>query len=56
MGKTAQVDLDKNGTYIVKDGKMFEIDSPQSGHRKQVISWQGFKPCNAKLEVDIKFE
>jgi hypothetical protein len=56
VGKTAQVDLDKNGTYIVKDGKMIEIDAPQSGHGKQIISWQGNKPCSAMVEVNLKFQ
>lgn len=52
---TFEVDLMKNATYIVKDGKIKEIPVPESGYGKQVISYQGGKPCNAKLETDIKF-
>ncbi|MFJ5625427.1 DUF3954 domain-containing protein [Peribacillus loiseleuriae] len=50
-----EIDLNKNATYIVKDGKMHEIESPETGFGKQIINWQGNKPCNAKLETDIRF-
>ncbi|WP_419882772.1 DUF3954 domain-containing protein [Peribacillus sp. B-H-3] len=51
----AEIDLMKNATYIVKDGTIHEIIKPESGYGKQIINWQGHKPCNVKLETDIKF-
>ncbi|BAQ11323.1 hypothetical protein OXB_2852 [Bacillus sp. OxB-1] len=55
MEKTAVVDLRKNGTYIVKDGKLLPIPSPPAGYGKQVINWQGGKPCNGTIEESVKF-
>jgi hypothetical protein len=52
---TAEIDLMKNATYIIKDGKIQEVPQPAAGYGKQVISWQGGKPCHGKLETDIKF-
>lgn len=53
--KTAIVDLRKNGTYIVKDGRLIEIPIPQAGYGKQVINWQGGKPCTGTSEQILKF-
>ncbi|GKV70265.1 hypothetical protein NCCP2716_27630 [Sporosarcina sp. NCCP-2716] len=56
MGKTEEViDLSKNGTYIVKDGKLLLVPSPPAGFGKQVINWQGGKPCNGTIEESVKF-
>ena len=52
---TARIDLLKNAVYVVKDGKLQEVAKPESGHGKQIISWQGDKPYYAKLETDIRF-
>ncbi|MCM3787471.1 DUF3954 domain-containing protein [Domibacillus indicus] len=52
---TAEINLMKNAVYVVKDGKLQEVAKPDSGHGKQIISWQGNKPCHAKLETDIRF-
>ena len=52
---TAVVDLKKNGTYVVNDGKLTPIPCPPGGYGKQVINWQGGKPCNGLLEESIKF-
>lgn len=52
---TAEISLMENAVYIVKDGELHKILKPETGHGKQIISWQGHKPCNAKLETDIKF-
>ena len=56
MKDTAEVDLGKNATYIVKDGKLTEVPSPPVGYGRQVINWQGGKPCNGSLEESFKFE
>ncbi|MDW0112222.1 DUF3954 domain-containing protein [Sporosarcina saromensis] len=55
MEKTAVIDLRKNGTYIVKDGKLLLIPCPPAGYGKQVINWQGGKPCNGTIEESVKF-
>ncbi|MCP3763868.1 DUF3954 domain-containing protein [Domibacillus sp. A3M-37] len=52
---TAEIDLMESAAYIVKDGVLKKLPNPESGHGKQIISWQGNKPCYAKLETDIKF-
>jgi hypothetical protein len=52
----AEIDLMKNATYIVLDGQLKEVPQPEMGYGKQVISWQGGKPCHGKLEVDFKFK
>ena len=52
----AEIDLMKNATYIVLDGQLKEVPQPDAGYGKQIISWQGGKPCHGKLEVDFKFK
>ncbi|MBX9988640.1 DUF3954 domain-containing protein [Priestia aryabhattai] len=52
----AEIDLMKNATYIVLDGQLKEVPQPDMGYGKQIISWQGGKPCHGKLEVDFKFK
>ncbi|WP_313891139.1 DUF3954 domain-containing protein [Psychrobacillus sp.] len=50
-----QVDLLENGAIVVKDGEVTILPSPPGGYGKQVINWQGGKPCNGTLEESIKF-
>ena len=50
-----EVDLMKNATYVVSDGKLAIVPSPSAGYGKQVINWQGGKPCNGSIEESIKF-
>ena len=51
----AEVDLMKNATYVVRDGKLSEVPSPSAGYGRQVINWQSGKPCNGSIEESIKF-
>ncbi|MCM3111659.1 DUF3954 domain-containing protein [Lederbergia lenta] len=41
---TAEIDLNKNAVYQVKDGQMEEVDIPGQGFGKQIITWQDGKP------------
>ena len=50
-----EIDLMKNATYIVLDGQLQEVPQPDMGYGKQIISWQGGKPCHGKLEIDFRF-
>lgn len=50
----AEIDLMENAVYAIKDGMIHKVRSPESGFGRQIICWQGNKPCNAKLEEDIK--
>lgn len=50
-----KMDFKKNATYVMKDGKLIEIPCPPAGYGKQVINWQGGKPCNGILEGSFKF-
>ncbi|MES1046327.1 DUF3954 domain-containing protein [Bacillus sp. Gen3] len=51
----AEIDLMKNATYIVKDGKIEIVPTPPTGYGKQIINWQGGKPCHGSLESAFKF-
>lgn len=42
----AEVDLRKNGVFIIKDGKMELLETPPQGHGKQTITWANGKPIN----------
>lgn len=37
-------ELKENAVYIIKDGKIKEVDIPGDGFGKQVIFWQDGKP------------
>lgn len=50
-----EVDLLKNATYIIKDGKIVEVPMPSTGFGRQVISWQDGKPCHGQVEESFKF-
>ncbi|MED4453073.1 DUF3954 domain-containing protein [Metabacillus fastidiosus] len=52
---TAEIDLTKNATYIVKDGKVELVPIPPTGYGKQTINWQAGKPCNGELSSSFKF-
>jgi len=52
---TAEIDLMKNATYIVKNGKIEVVPAPQGGFGKQIISWQGGKPCHGSVEASFRF-
>lgn len=51
---TAQIDLMKNATYIVKDGVLTIVDTPPKGFGKQIISWQAGKPSHYELNYSNK--
>lgn len=46
-----QIDLTKDAVYIVRGGKLIQIDNPPLGFGKQEISWQDGKPTH----VDFKY-
>lgn len=51
---TAEIDLKKNATYIVADGKLVMADSPPLGYGKQTICWQNGKPTHHDLSYSKK--
>lgn len=53
--KTIEIDLKRNATYVVVGGEFKEIPSPSKGYGKQIINWQGGKPCNGSVEDSLKF-
>ena len=55
MEMTAEVDLQENGVYIVKDGQVIRIPEPITGHGAQVIHWQGGKPCHGEMKHNLRF-
>lgn len=52
---TVEINLSENATYIVTDGELKLIPNPPTGYGKQVINWQGGKPCNGELTSSLKF-
>jgi hypothetical protein len=46
----------KNATYVVRDGELQEVPKPQSGYGKQVINWQGGKPCHGDIVESFKLK
>jgi hypothetical protein len=50
----AEVDLEKNATYIVKDGQLILVTSPPNGYGKQVIAWQSGKVSHYELNSTHK--
>ncbi|WP_342512271.1 DUF3954 domain-containing protein [Sporosarcina sp. FSL K6-1522] len=44
MERTAQIKLDENAVYRVKDGQIEKVDKPGNGFGKQIITWQDDKP------------
>lgn len=39
----SEIDLTKDGVYIIKNGKPEKIEPPQTGFGKQTINWQNGK-------------
>ncbi|MGG0889929.1 DUF3954 domain-containing protein [Cytobacillus horneckiae] len=54
MQEQAEINLNKNATYIVKDGVLIVVDSPPEGYGKQVITWQSGKPSHYELNYTNK--
>lgn len=45
-GKIAQIELQKNALYVVKDGKIKLIEAPPTGFGKQTVCWQNGSPTH----------
>lgn len=48
------IDLTKNAVYIVRGGKLIQIDNPPLGFGKQEISWQDGKPTHVNYTYSKK--
>jgi len=51
---TAEIDLMKNATYIVKDGKLEPVDSIPGGFGKQIISYEHGKAVHTGVSYSKK--
>lgn len=38
---TAEINLSKNATYVVSDGKLEVLKMPESGYGEHVVEWLG---------------
>ncbi len=45
----ATIDLKEDAVYIVKEGKLEQVDKPGEGFGKQVITWQNGKPTHYEV-------
>ncbi|MGM7683526.1 DUF3954 domain-containing protein [Cytobacillus sp. Hm23] len=48
---TAEIDTSENKVIVIKNGKLIEIEPPDSGYGEQSIQWQG---GNVKLVKTTK--
>ena len=51
---TAEIDLSKNGTYIVSNGEVTPLEMPPSGYGKHEIQWLGGKMAVANNTETLK--
>lgn len=49
-----QVDLSVDGLYLVKNGKIEEIERPSSGFGRQSVLWQDGEPVNIEVNQTKK--
>lgn len=54
MTNEKQIDLTKNAVYIVRGGKLIQIDNPPLGFGKQEISWQDGKLTHVNYNYSKK--
>lgn len=54
--KVAQIDLNKNAVYAVRDGKLQKVPSPPEGFGNQIIYWEHGKPIKGKYESSFKIK
>lgn len=54
--KVAEVILNKNAIYVVKDGKMETIEAPSSGFGKQTVCWQDGKPTHIEYNYSKRID
>lgn len=52
----AEIDLKEHGIYIVRNGSIMKLDSPETGFGTHTIKWEDYKPVRALKEESIKFE
>ena len=45
----AEVNLNEDAVYRVKDGKIEKVDKPGNGFGKQTITWQNGKPTHYEV-------
>lgn len=43
MSKMAEIKLNENAVYIVKNGELEKVDPPETGFGRQTINWQDGK-------------
>jgi Protein of unknown function (DUF3954) len=52
----AEIDLKENGIYIVRNGSITKLDSPETGFGTHTIKWEHRKPVRATKEESIHFD
>lgn len=50
----AEVDLREDAVLVIKQGKLKEINAPDSGYGEQVITWQDGKIAHEKVSYTVK--
>lgn len=50
----AEVDLKEDAVLVIKQGKLKEINAPDSGFGEQIITWQNGKITHEKITYTLK--
>lgn len=49
-----EIDMSVDGLYLVKNGKIEEIERPSSGYGRQSVLWQNGEPVNIEVNQTKK--
>ncbi|WP_245705281.1 DUF3954 domain-containing protein [Alteribacillus persepolensis] len=50
----AEIDLNENAVYRIRDGNIEKVDTPGEGFGKQIITWQNGKPSHYEITYTKK--
>ncbi len=53
--KVAEINLDENAVYIVKNGQIQKVESPKTGFGSQEVIWQNDQPIRVKISATEQF-
>lgn len=54
LQQSVEINLSENAVYIVRGGKLIQIDNPPLGFGKQEINWQDGKPTHVNYNYSEK--
>ncbi|MDA2637426.1 DUF3954 domain-containing protein [Bacillus cereus] len=51
-----EIDVTRNGVYIVEDGQLTAIKPPESGYGEQIVIWVNGKVSHTHVTTTVKFK